>query len=379
MNKKKLAIFGSENTIFLHSYIKSLSVFFDVMVFNSNRDSRSNLQFYNYYEQRPNVRASKVRKFTKFLNLQKSATYQNFVERRDISSSLSEKERVNLEEGIANFDPDIIFFFWGTNFRREIDFLKKKFPEKRFVLSVNSYPTRTLFNSVNPFLKDDSAYFKKFDGLIFSSSAMKDYFVENDYIGARSDFLVCPDFIFQEKYSSNVAPSFPIPKERKNLIFLGNTQFSERSIDDISSLLSLLSKRGIGVYIQKSNNNTSTNPMINYFEPFSFDDILAGKLRCFINKFDGVLYSYNDSNALRCRISVTTRLLLAESSEVPVYVFGQLPSALSESLLDILPIKVETIDTLVDLLENGESSRKNIGLSVEDRIKMIKQFLLGDI
>ncbi|HGE6126938.1 TPA: hypothetical protein ACGG8B_003474, partial [Vibrio cholerae] len=94
------------------------------------------------------------------------------------------------------------------------------------------------------------------------------------------------------------------------------------------------------------------------FSPFSFEEILSGKLLDYINGFDGVLFSYNDVCSVRYNGSITTRMLLAEGAQVPIYIFGNEPKFVAEMKINGDFKVVKDIKSLVHYLDNHKFDSK---------------------
>ncbi|WP_305461462.1 hypothetical protein [Photobacterium leiognathi] len=146
-----------------------------------------------------------------------------------------------------------------------------------------------------------------------------------------SHAIVCPEIIndFDEKTKIKNSKE----NDFYNIIFLGNTNFSERKIDDISNIIKKLASAGFKVYIQESQDTKKLClDNVNVFNPFSFKEILNGDLLSYISSFDAVLYSYSTVNEIRYNNSVTTRLLLSEGSGVPVYTNNKIPELIKDEV-----------------------------------------------
>ncbi len=353
----RIAFFGSANTIFTRSYMKLLEKNnHEVILFNNSIIKKPD-DAVNYNasdlscveENKRNDKKVILKKYIKKLGADNSSLINYLVEHRDINHSMSEKNKTLIEKELNKFNADIIIFFWGTTLRPEIEFVDKISNAKKCLI-INTYPTRQKFKSLksNRFKKQDKNYFQYFDKIVFPSTYMLDEFLNHGYVDSKQDVLVNPDFIFQ--------PNISIPRNNKNkkMIFLGNTDFAQRKIDDISSLLINIASNGILVFVQESHDTKmlKEHSNIHTFKPFSFDEILDGKLSEYISSFDGVLYAYNDVSVFRYNSSITTRLLLAENSNVPVYIYGAKPEYFNDLTLNIESYNFNDVSKLVELIEN---------------------------
>ena len=326
----KIALIGSSNTIFIHSYQTLLNDNgHEVKVLNSNPNYEYSLHV-NYIkrEVKKNKFISIIKKISYYLKLDSYDFFLNGIERKDISRDLSEADAKCLLNEVENFNPDKIICFWGTTLRKEIKALQKTSYKKTLI--VNTYPTRTKFFDIldNKFLKEDKDYFSSFDHLILASRQMEKLFKDSGYLESVT-YNVIPDFI----YSKNIANlSNFSTKNIKNIVFLGNTDFNKRKIDDVSKEILELADYGYIVHIQPGENTLNHNN-IKTFESLNFEELKSKKRFEFLSKFDAIFYGYNDVCHHRYNCSITTRFALSEGVGLPVIMKGRPPiSLLSESL-----------------------------------------------
>lgn len=371
----KVTLLGSANTVFFHSYAKYLkNLGYDVMKVNTNNThfDKSSINLYEH----DNVSAHRkfsfnliVRYLFRLLRIESLSVVQNFVEMFEAKKRLTEKEKNKLNSIINEHDTDIVLFFWGTTLRKELDSIRDNGIKK--VLIVNTYPVRTKFedHKDNPSLDLDTGYFNCFNGLVMTSKIMESFFKDSGFLG-NAKYDVIPDFLDVDT---------PVPQEnssveKKSMIFLGNTNFSERKIDDVSAEIVNIADSGIKVYIQKGGDSIQ-HPNIKFFPPFSLDGILNGELLGFIKNFDGVLFYYNGVNTLRYNMSVTTRLILAESAGVPVYFKGVVPKFLEEKNLDIEVKRYNDASDLKNMINLGNNKKPISKELIKVRMNKFKNFL----
>ncbi|HHI5411139.1 TPA: hypothetical protein ACPXMY_002600 [Vibrio metoecus] len=373
----KVAVIGSSKTIFYHSYGKLFEkAGHSVCKINSNPNVKCSTSF-NYFLKEENevisARSSKVERIKRAVRwllrktgIESSSLVQNIIEKKSNDSTLSKGQSDRLYKHINDFNPDVILFFWGTTLKKEAKVLKSVNSKK--VLIVNTYPVRTKFDSAqsNPFRAVDKDYFSMFDGLVLTSKLMFDFFSESGFIHQNQKVIINADFIDVENCEgSNTVLA---PKNNK-VIFLGNTDFGQRTIDDVSKHILDLAKSGIEVHIQSGGSSIS-HENIKEFTPFNFQEILEGKLSAFINRFDGVIYAYNDPSKLRYNMSITTRLLLAESAFVPVYIYGEMPYSIRDNNLDLQAYSYSTIDDLRNLIDS-EHTKVELGWQQKRKIRFL--------
>ncbi|EGR1457292.1 hypothetical protein D8K06_25225, partial [Vibrio parahaemolyticus] len=317
-----------------------------------------------------------IKRLIKRLRLDRTNVYLNLIEKKEIESELSKDEKYKIQNELTRFEPNVILFFWGTTLRKELAHINTLNLCSKKILLVNTYPIRTRFESWsdNPFLVQDKDYFSSFDKIIFPSEYLYNVFYDSGFLNGMS--FINPDFILSDHVCKFREEKENIENEsaNKKIIFLGNTNFSERSIDDVSEIIIELASKGVNVFVQKSdytNEKLSAIDNIFTFPPFSFEEILSGKLLDYINDFDGVLFSYNDVCSIRYNGSITTRLLLAEGAQVPVYIFGDEPKYISEMRINGDFKVVKDSNSLIHCLNNHEYDNKG-ELYVERANKFLK-------
>ena len=362
----KVAIFGSEKTIFVHSYIRLLlNEGIDVKHFNNSEKKSKSPDAVNYKDDKGvSSKASKLaKKIIKKLRLDRVNLYLNLIEKKELKSELSKAEKYKIKNELTKLEPDVILFFWGTTLRKELAFINTLNLCSKKILLVNTYPIRTRFESWsdNPFLAQDRDYFSFFDKIILPSDYLYNVFYDSGFLNGMA--FVNPDFILNGHVYNvrEIKENIKNKSSNKKIIFLGNTNFSERSIDDVSEIIIELASKGINVFVQKSNytdEKLSTIDNIFTFPPFSFEEILSGKLLDYINDFDGVLFSYNDVCSIRYDGSITTRLLLAEGAQVPIYIFGDEPKYISEMRINGDFKVVKDSNSLILYLNDYEFNNK---------------------
>lgn len=366
-----IAILGSYNTIFTHSYLKLLkNDGHNVIIINNNIMPGKCFNYKNERDAKNSIVTKFIKKTLKFFRLDKCKFILKKIEYKEIKNTLLKNESVKLSRIIDDFSPDLLVFFWGTTLRPELKFINDNYPQLKKMLLVNTYPTRIdIETALDDFiLKSDRAYFSSFDKLVLPSKIMLEHFHLKELIVENQDVIVCPDVLYINKNDENSK----VNKKSliKKLIFLGNTSFSERTIDDVSILIKKLVNDGCQIYIQESNDSLKLkNKNIKTFKPFDFQEILDGKLKKYINTFDGVLYTYNDVSSFRYNSSITTRLLLAEGCIPPIYMLGNLPTYLSD---DYLNINVRKIEDFYDIEDIKVVEKDN---KLDDRAKNLLDFI----
>lgn len=346
---KKILLIGSMGTIFLQSY---RSYFkrkgYNVIVLNTSRDVIPSSADFDLYECSNSLNPSFFRKYAAKLRLDKNNFFWNVVEKKEYSESLFDEIYNKLEEFIIYEKVDIVFAFWGTTLKKEIkalyDIKNKLSLDFKIVLSVNTYPVRYEFskdvsNRDLCFLKRDLNYFNYFDALVCPTENMADLIKR---IGYGKNILILPDFLDSSFFCQESSKKRP-----NSIVFLGNVNFSNRRLDDVSSLILSIAEQGVAVFVQEPCNIIHEN--IKTFKPFSFDEIAEGKLAFFISSFTASIVTYNEYDNLRTSISFPTRFALATLGGRPFILPKKVFDGIEKLLDSIAPELYYTFGDVSDI------------------------------
>lgn len=306
---------GSLNTVFFHSY---KAMFEDlghkVFIGNSSdviehENEKDGFNFNSKYREKPK---NKLRRLASRLNFDNSNFFWKIIEFKEYHSKLPE-EKVN---EIANFiikkNIDLVYCFWGTTLKKEVFALSKlKFDYNlsfKMVLCVNTYPVRyVLPKDVNKnsmgYLNQDVKYFNFFDDVICPTKKMA--FLLKNRLKISSSVYIRPDFLSHRYFSNDDNQKIV----KNSIIFLGNVDFSQRTLDDVSKTIVSIADRGIDVWVQEP--CCISHEHVHTFPPFSYEEIALGMLGNFIKQFSASLVIYNDYNNLRTSLGYPTRFALA--------------------------------------------------------------------
>ncbi|MFA0401690.1 hypothetical protein AB4523_22935, partial [Vibrio splendidus] len=126
-----------------------------------------------------------------------------------------------------------------------------------------------------------------------------------DKLKVDSNVYVRPDFLSHHYFSNDDNQKIV----KKSIIFLGNVDFSQRTLDDVSKTIVSIANKGIDVWVQEP--CCISHEHVHTFPPFSYEDIAQGMLGNFIKQFSASLVIYNDYNNLRTSLGYPTRFALA--------------------------------------------------------------------
>lgn len=372
---KNICIVGSLSSIFTHSYICSLiSSGFNVVIINTsnkiNYDNYKNCDVLNLNK----VESSKLSMHSKS-KLKDNKFFCYFYELYLFINALFTSNK-KIEAFLEGKDLEHFIFFWGTSIRKEFYNIKKFYKKKNrlpeFILDVATYPIRDYAMKKTPkfLLWFDSLYFNSFDRVLSHSKVMDRFLVNKLSVKER----ILQRFICSFPKSSyyNKKEYKEITKPRK-IIFLG-TLDGASSINNISSDVLQLANSGVHVYIQNSLNSNIDHPNVKTFEPFSFEEIIEGKLSNFCSDFDGVLVAYGPMSKLREYLTYPTRYALALLQNLPIFIQAGRFSSLMEitsnnmknqnvyynSVEEIVNYSIEAHEISGDLSECMENKLKTL-------------------
>jgi len=383
----RLLYLGSLTSIFSWSYVQALSESgFELSIINTSKEEHFEnlfgIEVLNIYPERRNKRIwFFIKKIIKYLKIDTSILFIKYLK-------FLEKEKVkefenNMVSYIADINPGVCFSFWGTCTFNEIEVIKEHFPNIKVILDINTYPVREKikFDEIGEFINDDMRVFNQIDGLIFTSEIMKDYFSKYINLERKKNIIFYDSFI-SKLYSTE---ELTINDEDKlKLVFLGNTEFKNRTIDDVRSQIYDLANRGIEIFVQEPAVGLLPHKNINIFKTFSFDEIYNGELGKFISKFDGIIVFYNDFNDLRTNISIPTRFSLGLCGRIPIIIEKGKFLAIEEifSIKENLYL-YNNIDEIITDFKVNKTNYKNNAFKfsntteLENRMGLLNSFILN--
>ena len=338
----KVCVVGSENTIFVHGYIKNIKSFgYDVCFVNTSEgyngssveSSVGKINNYRNLNITEDNKRSKVRIFIKSL-FSKLKGFGFFCFLFEIYSFYVSKKYSSddLKKYMVKENPDVIIFFWCTTTRKEaflISRLKSDgYINSKLIIDVGTYPVRDYVkeNSFSYLFSLDVEYFSLFDKVFSHSSVLDEFLISKLKVDNGKIIRYVCELPLSSRRSKCVANLPNDSFKRKRIIFLGGIN-KNNIIDNIYEQIEYLSSLDVDIYMQDSDFKIRN---VNYFKPFSFEEILSGELAEFINKFDGVLMLYGKMSRLRQKLTYPTRYALATLSEVPILVKRDVYDSLEE-------------------------------------------------
>ena len=383
----KYIVVGSSNVIFTHSYCLGLhdryllSGYIDTgkhsIKYPGYLSKIDTLRLYNNFEVGKVSFKRRVIKFAKLLlkilRLDQSRLVTNLINNHSIEK-VDRKKISEIESFLSKKKTNHFVYLWSTTVKEEKKIIDDIQPNNKSVLIVNTYPIRSnnqLDEDCDEYLTD-AQYFNSFDRLLVPTKLMKDLLCDKCCVD-KARITVMPDYLHPKMYSNSISTARLDKRENKKIVFLGTTNFSERTIDDISSLIRELSHSNIEVHLQ--GDPAKSSDMIKYFLPFDYDEIIAGELSHFIKSFDGVLVAYNNLNNARSNISYPTRYALGLLSNKPIYMKEGVFKAIENN--DIITTYISTAD-LVGKIKTQETSSEYDIEHLKGRFNMLIDAVVGD-
>lgn len=325
----KVCVVGSLSGIFTHAYIRGLvNRGYDVSVINTSRkisyENYNNCEVLNLFDVTRNKLNAKNKariKENRFF----CYLYETYL---SLKALLCPYDKI--EHFLTNKKIDKFIFFWGTSVRREFFTIYKKHKgQSEFILDVATYPVRdyAVINSFKVSLWFDTLYFKKFDIILSHSTVMDKFLCQKFGLNERNiKRFICsfPKQSYLTKHISSVSLKI------KKVIFLGTLDPSS-SINNINDDIIAFAKAGIEVHIMSSSQCLNYKNIYQY-TPFSYEQILEGKLADFCSGFDAALIAYGQMSSLREKLTYPTRFAMAALQNIPVLI----QSSRFESLTEIV-------------------------------------------
>lgn len=372
--KKKYNLVGSSNVVFTHSYgvglynHDCLEAYVDVgkknIKYPSYLDDIPVVQIFNNSENRLNFNKI-VKILLKKLRIDRKKYIGFLLNRRDEIASNRTRKKIKELKDLSQSNN--FMFVWSTSIKKEFMAIKEEYGSDigTTVLSVNTYPIRgemLIDDMPNKELIRDRDFFNSFDKIIVTSEIMKSFFLKNE-LSSESKIIISPDYLPSSAYKKNKNNK---KKEKIKAVYLGNVNFNERTIDDITILLTHLSSIGVEVWLQKGTNVSFSkiNGQIKYFEPFTYEQMLDGTLGEFVSGFHFSIVAYNGIVNARTNMGFPTRYALAMTGGIPIFVQEGVFLALEEQFSDwnIYYKDIDDISFLLDKLDSQCMAIKNVNM-----------------
>lgn len=212
---------------------------------------------------------------------------------------------------------ECVFAYWGTRVIPYAVALKKERPNLKIILNVLCHPMGLSHSRV----KSQNCYFRAmcgvFDGLIFSSRIMQDYFLEMKLLPTYMPYVIVPPV---PSYSFIPQNRRPPCKDIPNIIFLGRTDWwAAQKSDVLLNAFDAIMREGIHIYYCRNKLDKAESSGYRHL----FDWMEFTELSEYVTGFDASLVMYNlesCSNTDRYKVTVPDRLAASVCSGIPVAV-----------------------------------------------------------
>ncbi|WP_404461714.1 hypothetical protein [Providencia rettgeri] len=374
---------GSSNVIFTHSYgiglknLGCLSSYIDAGTENikypSYLDDTPVIKLYSDKKNNSSIKKT-VKKLLTYLKLDKTKLMTFLLNRKDEKIPANLREKIQSIKKISHSTN--FFFVWSTSVKKEFFAVKDEYKEQIGILalSVNTYPIRgnlRLNDKKNDEIIKDEAFFQSFDKIIVTSTLMKSFFLRHG-LSSEDKLIISPDYLPPSAYTKHNIRHENTPLK---CIYLGNVNFNERSIDNVSNDLVTLASNGIEVWIQKNKKiNLVTHPNIKYFEPFNYDEMLDGTLGHFISNFDCAIVIYNGVSNARINMGFPTRYALSMTGNIPIAIKSGYFLALEEQFPE-WNIKYGQLHEITSSIKELKFSKNNNHTIEEKYSKLINEIV----
>ncbi len=242
---------------------------------------------------------------------------------RNMFKRITPDIRKKIQQVMQDNKIDVVYSTWGITCFPEIKAIQDAGFFIPTILNVETYPFYFTDTIDIPSSKSDpvsSEIIKKLAGRIYGTELMKKYFEQNFETKSFGKNLVMMSF-FREKYLYK--RRCPLLSEKDNsphLIFIGNTAFSQRTVDDVRSQLYEIAESEIHVHLGQPDIKLKKHPYVHVFPLFGDKQVADGTFTTFMTQFDGSIMLYNlDKVYMRFYISLPLRFLTAVYSGIPVF------------------------------------------------------------
>lgn len=263
--------------------------------------------------------------------------------------------RQRLGEYYREHEVNCILAYWGTNPVADAISIKKYRPETTIILNILCHPiglTSLRIRLQNLMLQRSLKYF---DGLVYPSDVMRQYFAEYLPASVEMPSLVLPPLL----------PGFSGSGEKivqcghtPNILFLGRMDWWDgQATDNVSQYIEALMASGIHVYHSDKTGQLPRHDYRHTFHPMTVHD-----LRLFASQFDASLVIYNLAACKRddrFRNTIPDRLIASVAFGIPVAIPRRGYDACREFLKDYgAVIEFDTPEELKTVLSNREKIRR---------------------
>ncbi len=269
----------------------------------------------------------KITKLIKFLltltKLDTSRKVISFREKVSLESisRVSNSTKKTITRIIKEKEIDVIYCSWSTTGFPEIKVIQEANLGIPIILSIQTYPfwqTAVVGGSFKE-NKEHKEIFENLDGRIHCSQVMFDYMNDHFNLTKHGKDLIMMGYCKKRNFYKKRLPLLSEKEGESHIVFIGNTQFSQRTLDDVGRQLYCIAKKRIHIHFSYTHDRIKRNPYIHMFSPFSHRQLLNGELATHMTQFDACIVLYNiDKPYARFNNSLPERFLFALNGAVPI-------------------------------------------------------------
>ncbi len=216
---------------------------------------------------------------------------------------------------------DIVYSAWGTVTFQEIRVIQKADLGIPIIHSIQSYPLREVgaVDEERDEPKKVREIFEKLDGRIHCSQTMYDYMNKHFNLHIHGKDLILMGYYRKDYFYKERLTPLSEKNNEPHLIFIGGTEFSQRTFNDVRQQISKIAKEGIHVHFADTKDKIIADKR--YIHTFDQKNPANGEFATFMTQFDACIVLYNlDKRYTRYQNSLSERFLFALNAAIPVVV-----------------------------------------------------------
>lgn len=292
----------------------------------------------------------------------------------------------HIEEILDRTEPCVVVTYFGPVAIRYARLVKKLRPGLPVVCIFGALPstielssglTKYLKRALYPEYNDYRFWFKKLDGLVYTSVEMKD-FASRKFGLTDTPSIICPDFLPKTFQPTNHHKDvIELGTHKPNLIFLGAPERWGTIIDSIDDQFMELAMAGVNIYSGTMREDVIATGYGHIYPRFSDIEVYTGHLAKYASGFDAALITYNvRSRHERFRSTFPTRFSTALSAGVPIVIKKGIFDACERFVRENeIGYAYESVDDLVAVLADKDriEDYRHACINIRDEISAESQ------
>ena len=216
---------------------------------------------------------------------------------------------------------NVIYSAWGTVTFPEIKAIQKAGLGIPIIHSIQSYPLREVgsVDEEREEPKEVREIFETLDGRIHCSQIMYDYMNKHFNLRGHGKDLVLMGYYGEDYFYKERLTLLSGKDNEPHLIFIGGTEFSQRTFNDVRQQISKIAEEGIHIHFADTRDKIIADKR--YVHTFGQKNPANGEFATFMTQFDACVVLYNlDKRYTRYQNSLPERFLFALNAAIPVIV-----------------------------------------------------------